>query len=68
MKNTDNTRYLAHKRAVDAERKAQAILRAKAQTPAGIMARIAAAPKHPEVEPVPFEDVALSTTPVRINL
>lgn len=36
---------LAHKRAVEAERKAQAILRRKAQSPAVLMARVAAAPK-----------------------
>ena len=62
----NENQMLAHKRAVDAERKAQAILRAKAQTPAGIMARIAAAPAPPppaqEFQPVP-----LSVTPVRVT-
>lgn len=61
MKNTDNDRLLAHKRAVDADRKAQAILRARAQTPAAVMARIAAAPVRPELQVVEFEPIIIST-------
>jgi hypothetical protein len=40
MKNNDNPRLLAHKQQVDAERRAQAILRAQAQRRANL-ARIA---------------------------
>lgn len=43
MKNNDNDKLLAHKRTVDAERRAQAILRAQAKRRATLaaMARIA---------------------------
>lgn len=49
MKMNENTSLLAHKRAVDAERRAQAILRRKAQSPAALMAKMAAAPKRAKV-------------------
>ena len=47
MKNNENTRLLAHKRAVDAERRAQAILKRRqvAQINAAAMAKIARAPR-----------------------
>lgn len=63
----DDAALLAHKRRVDAERKAQAILRTKAQSPAALMARVAAAPRPRAVAPIPFTDVILSVVPVRVT-
>jgi hypothetical protein len=47
MKNNDDTRLLAHKQEVDAERRAQAVLKQRHQvtSTAHAMAKIAAAPR-----------------------